>query len=169
MSDTPAAPAAPAPGPAAQPAPTPPAPEAPAQEPTDWKVEARKWEDRAKENKTAAEELAALKEAQRVADQTATQRAAELEAKVAGYETRDQIAAWKAEVAEATGVPAVALRGGTKEEFEAHAAELKPLIENKTPPRSPAFGRVNQSGAVEASTSPGQGTLRAAYAESTTK
>lgn len=122
----PTAPATPAPAPATPP----PAPAAatPAQETTDWKAEARKWEDRAKENKTAAEELAALKAAQMTEAEKAAARLAELESKVKGYETKEQIAAWKAEVAESTGVPAQALAGSTKEEIEAHAATLKPLI-----------------------------------------
>lgn len=55
--DPPTAPAAP---------PTPP----PKSEP-DWKAEARKWEDRAKENKTAADELATIKAAQMTAEQKA--------------------------------------------------------------------------------------------------
>lgn len=110
-------------------------PEDPAQEPTDWTAEARKWEARAKENKTAADELAALKEAQRVADQTATQRAAELEAKVKDYETREQVAAWKADVAKASGIPPAALAGSTLEEIQAHAETLKSLI--PAPARGP--------------------------------
>ena len=62
--------------------PIPVAPTVPAQDTTDWKSEARKWEDRAKENKTAADELAAIKdsqltEAQRQADAlTAAQKLA---------------------------------------------------------------------------------------------
>lgn len=65
-----------------------PAPAEPAQEPTtpaatepkpkpDWKVEAKKWEGRAKENKTAADELAAIKEARKTeAQKTADKLAA---------------------------------------------------------------------------------------------
>ena len=122
----PAAPATPAPAPT----PTTPAATAtpPAQEPIDWTAEARKWEARAKENKTAAEELAALKAAQMTEAEKAAARLADLESKVKGYETKEQIAAWKADVAKATGVPAQALAGSTKEEIEAHAETLKPLI-----------------------------------------
>lgn len=127
MSDTPAAPAAPAP---AAPAGTPitSTPEAPAEEPTDWKVEARKWEARAKENSAAAARLAEIEEAKKTDAQKAAEALAELQKKVSGYETRDQIAAWKAEVAEATGVPAALLAGSTKAEIEAHAAIAAPLI-----------------------------------------
>lgn len=55
-------PAPPATPPASPPA-TPPAPPATGGDGTDWKAEARKWEDRAKANKTAVDELATLKAA----------------------------------------------------------------------------------------------------------
>lgn len=130
-------PAAPAPEskpaePAAPPAP----PAAPAQE-TDWKAEARKWEARAKENTKAAEKLAEIEEANKTELQKALDRAEAAESKVAGYETREQIAAWKTEVAEATGVPAAALAGSTKEELEAHAKTLKPLITTQAAAQRP--------------------------------
>lgn len=137
--ETPAA--APEPTPALAPKPAPPAatetapPAAPAQEPIDWTAEARKWEARAKENKTAADELAALKAAQMTEAEKAAARTAELEAKVKGYETREQIAGWKAEVATATGIPAAALAGSTLEEIQAHAETLRALI--PAPPRGP--------------------------------
>lgn len=62
-----------------------PAQDAPADAPptkpeTDWKAEARKWEDRAKENKTAADRLAAIEEAQKTESQKAADRIAALEA-----------------------------------------------------------------------------------------
>lgn len=122
MSDTTAAPAAAVPAEPAKPAET-----TPAQE-TDWKAEARKWEARAKENSDAAKRLAEIEEASKTAEQKAAERLAELEATVKGYEAEKQIAAWKAEVAEATGIPAAALAGSSKEELEAHAETLKPLI-----------------------------------------
>lgn len=59
--DTTSTPAAP---PAGEPATPPATPPAPAGDGTDWKAMARQWEQRAKENKTAAEELAALKASQ---------------------------------------------------------------------------------------------------------
>lgn len=117
MSDTDAAPAADA---AAE-------QQAPAQE-TDWKAEARKWEARAKENTSAAQRLAEIEEASKTEEQKRAEHFAALESELSTYKTREQVAAWKAEVATATGVPAVALAGSTKEEIEAHAATLKPLI-----------------------------------------
>ena len=115
-----------------------PAPVAPAA--TDWKAEARKWEARAKENAEAAKRLAEIEEASKTEAERQAERTAALEAKVREYETREQIAAWKAEVAEASGVPAVALAGSTKEEIEAHAATLKPLIEQQPTGLQPITG-----------------------------
>ncbi len=67
------------------------APEQPAQEPeqttkddkapstTDWKAESRKWEQRARENKAAADRLAELEESSKSAEQKAADRLAAAE------------------------------------------------------------------------------------------
>lgn len=55
-------------------------------------------------------------------------RADAAEGKVQQFETDKQLNDWRKDVAKATGVPADALRGSTKEDFEAHAETLKPLI-----------------------------------------
>ena len=135
MSDTPAVPAASA-TPEATTAPA--TPEAPAQE-TDWKAEARKWEARAKENSEAATKLTAIEEASKTEAQKLADRAAAAEKRVAEFESREQIAKWKTEVAEASGVSAAVLRGSTKEELEAHAVDLKSLIPAETG-KKPAIG-----------------------------
>lgn len=60
--------------------PAPDAPAAPAQEQppakpeTDWQAEARKWEQRAKENKSAAEKLAELEESKKTETERLTER-----------------------------------------------------------------------------------------------
>lgn len=106
---TPTAPTAPA----AQPeAPKPDA--APAQE-TDWKAEARKWEQRAKDNKLAADKLAAIEEAnkteaQKLADQLTAAKQEAIEAK------REAFAATK-------GVPVSLVTGSTPEQWEAAVTE----------------------------------------------
>ena len=57
--------------------------EGPAQEPADdsidWKAEARKWESRAKDNKSAADRLAAIEEANKSEAQRAAERLATAE------------------------------------------------------------------------------------------
>ncbi|HLR97048.1 MAG TPA: hypothetical protein VK053_21180 [Jiangellaceae bacterium] len=86
------------------------------------------------ELKSAAERLAEIEEANKTEAEKQAERLAELQAKVTEYETRDQINAWKAEVSNETGVPVAALAGSTKEEIEAHAETLKPLIAQPNQP-----------------------------------
>jgi len=111
----------------ATPEPTPtPTPAPPAQEATDWKTEARKWEQRAKENKSALDDLtgkftAADTERQKLAEQVQT------------FTQQQERAALVSEIAEANKVPASALRGSTREELEAHAAVLAELIKPSGP------------------------------------
>jgi septal ring factor EnvC (AmiA/AmiB activator) len=147
MSETPdkpgAGPDTPTPAPPATPSAT---------EPTDWKAESRKWEALAKKNKDAADKLAALEEAAKTEDQKRLERIAELEKQVAEYEEAAQVAKWKAEVAEAAGVPAEALAGSTREEIEAHAEVLKKLI-------VPADGKKGAIGPYVPSEGTGEGAL----------
>jgi hypothetical protein len=112
--------------PAAQPASVPaepateaPKPEAPAQE-TDWKAEARKWEERAKANKTAAEKLAEIEEASKTADQKAAERLELAEKRAVELEQK----ADRAEVAAEKGVPIGLIHGSTRVEMEAAADAL---------------------------------------------
>lgn len=86
-------PAAPPATPPAAPPAAPPAP--PAGDATDWKAEARKWEQRAKDNTSAARELATIKAAQQTAEEraqaaatAAEQRAAAAVQRVASAEIR---------------------------------------------------------------------------------
>ena len=115
--------------------------EAPAQEQTDWKAEARKWEERSKSNKTALDELSAKYEA-------AEAEKARLAEQVQEFQTKAERSKTVAEVAKEAGVPADALRGDTREELEAHAEVLKALIK----PSGPVIpGQEKQPSKVEAS------------------
>lgn len=87
---------------------------------TDWKAEARKWEDRSKANSDAAAELARLKEAEKTEVQKAQERAAQLEKELGSERT----ARLRTEVAAAKGVPASSVSGSTREEMEAAADAL---------------------------------------------
>jgi uncharacterized protein (DUF885 family) len=62
-------------------------PSAPAQE-IDWKAKAREWESRAKANKTAADELAAIKESQKSEADKVAERLAAAEQKAVAAEAR---------------------------------------------------------------------------------
>lgn len=126
MSDTPTTtPAAPVPtAPAAPPAQAEAPPVAPPAQETDWKAEARKWEDRAKANKA---ELDAAAQAVADSQKTAEQKAADAMADA----TTARLDALRFKVALDKGLPATLaarLTGSTKEEFEADADTLMALI-----------------------------------------
>lgn len=95
-------------------------PETPAQE-VDWKTEARKWEDRSKQNKSALDELTTKFE-------TAATERDELASKVQEFETKATRAEALVTISEEYGVPASALRGDTADDLKAHAEVLKSLI-----------------------------------------
>ena len=102
----------------------------PKAEETDWKALARKWEERAKANKEAAEELEKLKEAQMSEQEKAAKHTKELEAKLAKYEAERPQHEWCVQVAKKTGVPADLLRGSTLDEVQAHADSIKQYLQN---------------------------------------
>lgn len=109
---------------------TPTAPEAPAQE-TDWKAEARKWEDRAKQNSKAAERLAEFEEAQKTEAQKLAERAEAAEKRAAEFETQ----ALRLSIASKYGVTGDYLdliHGGDADALEASAQKVAKLIAAQT-------------------------------------
>lgn len=106
--------------------------------------------------KAKAEGADAVKTAADAATKAALERAEAAEALVKTHDAAKEVDGWRADVAKATGVPAVALRGSTKEEFEAHAAELKPFLTGVSPviptqgttPDNPAAGGDDERAAV---------------------
>lgn len=90
---------------------------------TDWKAEARKWQTRAKENKSAADRLAALEESQKTEQQKVTERAEAAERRAAEAEQR----AMRLQVIAETGLPTNLHKfvvGSTEDELRANASEL---------------------------------------------
>ena len=91
---------------------------------TDWKAEARKWELRAKDNKTAAEELAALKESQKTDQQKVEERISQMEKRAADAESR----ALRSDIASKHGISAedrdLFLTGSDEESLTAQAKRL---------------------------------------------
>lgn len=77
-----------------------------------------------------AQKFDAAEEAARSELEKAIARAEQAESRIQAFESEKQIKQWKDEVAEATGVPAAALSGATREEIEAHASVLKPFIQD---------------------------------------
>jgi hypothetical protein len=129
----------PAPDPAPQPTPDP-DPDAPkGDDPkpeTDWKAEARKWEQRAKENaalKAKAEKWDELEESQKTEIQKATDRAAAAEAKA----TEQAAKLARLEVAQEHGITkdeAKLLTGTTPEQLAEQAAAILAIRGDKKPP-----------------------------------
>ncbi|MCI1831542.1 MAG: helicase [Bifidobacterium sp.] len=106
---------------------------------TDWKAESRKWEQRAKENKAAADELESLKQSRMSEQEKLQARSEKLERELGSYKAKEQQSQWKTQVSKDTGVPADVLRGSTLEEIQAHAESLKTFLSKK--PQAPiAFG-----------------------------
>ena len=94
---------------------------------TDWKAEARKWEQRAKANTDAAERLQALEDAQKSEAQK------QQDALAAATAERDQLRLdmMRRDAAAKVGLPpemAARLQGSTAEELETDATALAPLI-----------------------------------------
>lgn len=90
--------------------------------------EAAKYRTQAKENAQAAERLAEIEEAQKSEAQRQAEALEAAQTELASYKEREQVRAWTEEVSKESGVPASALRGGSLEEIQAHADELKSLI-----------------------------------------
>ena len=115
---------------------------------TDWKAEARKWEQRAKANTDAAERLQALEDAQKSEAQK------QQDALAAATAERDQLRldVLRRDAAAKVGLPpemAARLQGSTAEELETDAKTLAPLIaarqeeERKDTFRDPSAGKAS--------------------------
>ena len=151
----------------AAPVPTPPAPPVPAQDETDWKAEARKWEARAKDNTNAAARLAEIEESAKTDLQRARDEAERAKAEAAAA----KVEAMRAKVANAKGIPEDLLTGTTQEDLEASADKLLAFRGEQAPPAPtkqsyiiPDEGGVPAIG-KEDNITPGMGTLRAAYSQ----
>lgn len=94
---------------------------------TDWKAEARKWEERANANRAKADEMAAQAAADAVA------RAEKAEAELAEANARAAHAEAVAKVSEETGVPAHLLHGADEAELTACARAIGEYVKAKSP------------------------------------
>ena len=99
----------------------------PAQE-TDWQAEARKWEKRAKENKSAADKLAEIEESKKTEIQKAMERAEQAEQRINELEREKT----RLSVIATHGIPEDyqdLIKGDSEEELAASAEKVKSLIE----------------------------------------
>lgn len=106
--------------------------EAPAQDGTDWKAEARKWESRAKENSTAAQKLAEIEESKKSETQKLQEQLTTLQERAATAERdRERLA-----VIAKHGIPEEyhdLVHGSDPEALAASAAKVKALITANAP------------------------------------
>lgn len=105
--------------------------ETPAQESTDWKAEARKWEQRAKENSSAARRLAEIEEASKTELQKAMERAEAAEKSAA----RAQSEAMRARVLADHGITseyADLVAGDDEDALVASAKKVQSLLNAQT-------------------------------------
>lgn len=108
--------------------------QAPQTEPqgTDWKAQARKWEERAKANKDKADLWDAQQQAAPTVEALQAQidemKQAQAKAEKAAERTRALM-----EVSQATGVPADLLKGETAEELSASAQLVNDFVARKQP------------------------------------
>ena len=123
---------------------------------TDWKAEARKWEQRAKENSKAADQLAALEEANKTELQKTQERAQKAEERAAQAE----LTALKVRVAAEMNVPVEVLHGNDEDTVRAAAQKVIEWRDaGKKPAPKPSALKSGASSADEAS-----GKERAAHA-----
>lgn len=93
---------------------------------TDWKAEARKWEQRAKGNRDELEALTGKYSALETTN-------GDLNTRISTLENKSDREALLNRISEDTGVPAAALRGDTESELTAHAEQLRQLIAPSAP------------------------------------
>lgn len=108
----------------------------PAQE-TDWQAEARKWEKRAKENKSAADKLAEIEESKKTEIEKATERAAQAEERAQKLEREKA----RLSVIATKGIPEEyhdLVKGDSEDELMASAEKVKSLIEAAAKKEAPA-------------------------------
>ncbi len=106
-----------------------------AEQEVDWEAKyreaikhSRQWEDRAKANKEKADAFDKLEDEKKSELEKATERIAALEKEVDGFRSAEEVRKARDEVARETGVDPSLLRGATREELEAHAAQLAAFL-----------------------------------------
>lgn len=130
-----------------------PEPDVPAQD-TDWKAEARKWEQRAKANKDAAARLQQFEDAQKSEQEKLTEKLSATEKRAVEAELR----AARLEVATSKGLPMASVKfltGDTPDELSASADELLGLLKKDDPEPSGRPKERLKGGASPADTEPG--------------
>lgn len=101
----------------------------------DWKAKyeetlahSRKWEERAKANKAAADELEQLKESQMSEQQKAEARTERLQKELDAFKAEKQQAQWRSQVMADTGLPESVVFGDSLEAMQEHAKAIQEYV-----------------------------------------
>lgn len=103
----------------------------------DWKAEARKWEQRAKENKGKADEFEEYRTKTEKELERAKERAKKAEDKSAELSHANEVRQWVSEVSKEAEIPPevlAELKFETREELQALSEKLKPYFEHSIAP-----------------------------------
>lgn len=113
---------------------------------TDWKAEARKWENLAKKGKAAEEELAKLKEAQMTEQEKANARADKAEAELAAIKAENERMLAARDWSSKEGVPLELLEFCKADDMEAFCKAFKANQLQVHAAAPAAFSRVVRDG-----------------------
>ena len=113
---------------------------------TDWKAEARKWENLAKKGKAAEEELAKLKEAQMTEQEKANARAEKAEQELASIKAENERMLAAREWSSKEGVPLELLEFCKADDMEAFCKAFKASQMQVHAAAPAAFSRVVREG-----------------------
>ena len=116
---------------------------------TDWKAEARKWENLAKKGKAAEEELARLKESQMTEQEKANARAEKAEAELAEMKAANERMQQARELSQSEGIPLEVLESFVSGDIDSFCKAYKAA---QTPIHSISSGatsRVNMGGSAK--------------------
>lgn len=113
---------------------------------TDWKAEARKWENLAKKGKAAEEELAKLKEAQMTEQEKANARAEKAEAELAAIKAENERLTAAREYSASQGVPVELLEYISADQMEAFCKAYKAAQLNTSSVAPASYTRIVKEG-----------------------
>lgn len=116
---------------------------------TDWKAEARKWEERAKANYDKAKAYDEAEEARKSELQRAQEATARLEAELGDLKRKAELDAARARVAKKTGVPESLVTGDDEESMTEFAKAVAAFAKPDPAPRMPGAGKFAGDGAAE--------------------
>lgn len=116
---------------------------------TDWKAQARKWEERAKANAEKARSYDELQETQKSELQKAQEAAKKLQDELDGVKRKAALDAARQAVAKEAGVPADLVAGDDEDSMRAFAKAVAAFAKPGPAPKPPATGKFASDGSGE--------------------